>query len=180
LTLPRVGDVRFLETDASDVAIGAVLLVRNADGTEKPAAYMYRSITGPERNYSATEREALAVVWATKQTRPYLERKEFVIRTDHVSVRLMFSAASENPRVFRWRFALAEFQFAVEQRPGRSHAAPDRLSRVPARAPVEADTELEPPVLVVVVPVEPPQSKTRVRALLELVKPFPDVTPEML
>jgi RNase H-like domain found in reverse transcriptase len=63
-------------------------------------------------------------VWATKQTRPYLERKEFVIRTDHVSLRWMFSAASENPRVCRWRLALAEFQFAVEHRPGRSHVAP--------------------------------------------------------
>jgi hypothetical protein len=62
LTLPRVGDAMVLETDASEVAIGAVVLVRNADGTENPAAYLSRSLTGHERNYSATEREALAVV----------------------------------------------------------------------------------------------------------------------
>jgi hypothetical protein len=75
LTLPRMEDALVLETDASDSAIGAVLLVRNPDGTEKTAAFLSRSLSGSEKNYSATEREALAVVWATKQTRPYLERK---------------------------------------------------------------------------------------------------------
>jgi transposase InsO family protein len=119
-------------------------------------------------------------VWATKKTRPYLERKEFVIRTDHVALRWMFSTASENPRVCRCRLALAEFQFAVEHRPGRSNVAPDSLSQLPARAPVAAYSELEPPVLAVEDPVEPPPTKTRGRALLELFKPFPDVTPEML
>ena len=147
LTMPKVEDSLVLETDASDSAIGAVLLVRASDGLEKPAAYLSRSLTSAERNYSATEREALAVVWATKQTRPYLERKSFVVRTDHVALRWMFSTATENPRVCRWRLALAEFHFVVEHRPGRSHVAPDSLSRLPARAPVAPDVELEPPVL---------------------------------
>jgi hypothetical protein len=106
-----------------------------------PAAYLSRSLTGPERNYSATEREALAVVWATKQTRQYLERKEFVIRTDHVALRWMFSTSSENPRFCRWRLELAEFQVVVEHRPGRSHVAPDSLSWLAARAPVAANSE---------------------------------------
>ena len=180
LTLPRVDDEMVLETDASDSAIGAVLLVRNSDGTEQPAAYFSRSLTGPERNYSATEREALAVVWAVKQARPYVERKAFVIRTDHVALRWMFTTATENPRVCRWRLALAEFQFVIEHRSGRSHVAPDSLSRLPARAPVAADEELEPPVLVVDVPVEPPPTKARGRPMLELVKPFPAVTHKML
>jgi transposase InsO family protein len=180
LTLPRLEDALVLETDASDSAIGAVLLVRNPDGTENPAAFLSRSLSGSERNYSATEREALAVVWATKQTRPYLERKEFVIRTDHAALRWMFATATENPRVCRWRLSLSEFHFVVEHRSGRTHVAPDCLSRLPARAPVAADAELEPPVLIVEIPVESPPTKSRGRALLELVQPLPNVTVEML
>ena len=68
----------------------------------------------------------------------------------------------------------------IEHRSGRSHVAPDSLSRLPARAPVAADEELEPPVLVVDVPVEPPPTQARGRPMLELVKPFPAVTHKML
>jgi RNase H-like domain found in reverse transcriptase/Reverse transcriptase (RNA-dependent DNA polymerase) len=99
LTLPRLEDVLVLDTDGSDSAMEAVLLVRNPDGTENPAAFLSRSLSGSEQNYSATEREALALVWATKQTLPDLERKEFVIRTDQAALRWMFATATEKHRV---------------------------------------------------------------------------------
>jgi Integrase zinc binding domain/RNase H-like domain found in reverse transcriptase len=120
------------------------------------------------------------VVWAVKQSRPYLERKAFVVRTEHSALHWMFTAATENPRVCRWRLALSGFQFVLEHRPGRSHVAPDSLCRLPAHVPIAADDELEPPVLVVDVPVEPQPTQARVRQMLELVKPFPAVTHEKL
>ena len=180
LRLIRQDDVFVVETDASEVAIGAVLLVRNPDGSEQPAAYLSRSLTPPERNYSATEREALAVVWATKQLRPYVERAEFTIRTDHAALRWLFDTMSENQRICRWRLSLAEFRYTVEHRAGKKHVAPDCLSRMTTRTPEPKDMELEPPVLIVEVPLEPSPVHHRNRPWLELAAPLPPVSAEMM
>jgi RNase H-like domain found in reverse transcriptase len=55
LTLAKSDYKLVLETDASDRAIGAVLLVSQPNGTEQPSAYFPRSMTGPDKHYSATE-----------------------------------------------------------------------------------------------------------------------------
>jgi RNase H-like domain found in reverse transcriptase/Reverse transcriptase (RNA-dependent DNA polymerase)/Integrase zinc binding domain/Integrase core domain len=178
LSLPTRDSKFVLETDASNVAIGAALLVELADGTTQPAAFYSRSLTAAERNYSVTEREALAVVWGVKQTRPYVERTKFKIRTDHSALRWLFGAAEENQRICRWRLALAEFQFVVEYRPGRKHVAADTLSRLPAPEATPDDTDLEPPVLIIERPLQPPPTKPRGRPMIEMTQPMPPLSVE--
>ena len=69
-------------TDASGFAIGAVLSheVQNMD---LPVAYLSLALTGPELNYSSTEKERLAVLYAIAKFRPYLYRRKFTLMSDH-------------------------------------------------------------------------------------------------
>jgi hypothetical protein len=72
-----------LATDASNVAIGAVLGQLDELGKEHPVAYASRVLNKAERNYSTTEREALAIFWAVKHFHAYLHNVHFRIVTDH-------------------------------------------------------------------------------------------------
>jgi len=69
---------RYLDTDASDRRIGAVLS-QEQNGQEVVIAYTSRTLSRPERNYDVTRRELLAVVYGLKAYRQYLLGREFVI-----------------------------------------------------------------------------------------------------
>jgi hypothetical protein len=73
-----------LTTDASKVAIGAILS-QVQDGKERPFAFASDSSTS-ERNYTVSEQEMLALVWATKDFRCYLYGKRFLVRTEHATL----------------------------------------------------------------------------------------------
>lgn len=71
-----------IKTDASAYALGAVLL-QGEGNEEHPIEYASRLLTSAERNYSTTEREALAIVWACSKYRGYIEGADVVLATDH-------------------------------------------------------------------------------------------------
>ena len=118
-------------SDASADAIGAVLS-QMANGSDRPIAYASRALTPTERNYSATEREALAAIWACERWHYYLYGRRFTIRTDHQSLTQLLSAkgAGRRPmRLMRWADRLLQYDFHVEHLPGRSNNVADMLSR---------------------------------------------------
>jgi hypothetical protein len=82
LAMPADTGKFWLDTDASNLAIGAVLS-QEQDGVEKVIAYASRTLSGPERNYCVTRKELLAVVFFVKHFRSYLLGRSFSIRTDH-------------------------------------------------------------------------------------------------
>lgn len=124
-----------LATDASNTALGAVLS-QEYEGEERPVAYASRQMNSAERNYSTTERELLAVVWATQQFRCYLLGRPFKLITDHAALRWMLSLRDPSSRLTRWALRLAEFEYHVEHKPGRKHTNADALSRAAVVASV--------------------------------------------
>ena len=132
--LPRAEGKIWLDTDASDGQLGCCLLQLQPDGKSLPLGYWSRTLNSAERNYSTTEKECLAIVWAITHLRPYLEGVNFTVRTDHHALRWVMNLSDAQGRLARWRLRLAEFTFKVEYHPGAAHHAADALSRLPHQA----------------------------------------------
>ena len=93
---PRFGlGVEFvLETDGSGVGLGALLSQTQKDNQVHPIAYASRSLDHSEKNYSITELETLAVVWAARYFRPYL-LGHTTVYTDHSACVSVLSTVGE-------------------------------------------------------------------------------------
>ena len=83
LAYPQLDRPFTLQTDASDTGLGAVLTQFDSSENEHVISYASRSSTDREKKYSATEKEALAVVLATDHFHVYLLGRKFTVVTDH-------------------------------------------------------------------------------------------------
>ena len=118
-----------LQTDASDVGIGAVL--SQGGDQDQPIAYYRRKLLNREKNYSTVEKECLAIVLAVKAFSTYLLGKPFLLQTDNRALMWLQSFKDKNTRLTRWSLALQPYTFRVQHRKGRDNANADTLSRLP-------------------------------------------------
>ena len=118
-----------METDASDFAAAGVLLQQGDDQSWHPVAYASQKLSGAERNYTAAERETVAVIFALKCWRIYLF-DHFHFFTDNMAVVHLRAKPTLTKREARWVEFLADFDFTVHHKPGLSNVA-DALSHRP-------------------------------------------------
>ena len=129
LAYPRFDLPFILQTDASNVGLGAVLAQLDTNGTERVVSYASRTLTPREKNYSAMEKEALAIVFATEHFRYYLLGRQFQIVTDNRALTWLHSVEPKG-RIARWIMKLQEFDFTISHRPGGANQNADALSRL--------------------------------------------------
>jgi hypothetical protein len=120
-----------LETDASKVGLGACLMQDQGQRCQ-PMAFASKVNNNAEANYSITELECVAVVWAVKLFRPYLYGRTFEIITDHAALKWLMTRPNLAGRLHRWSLTLQEYEFDIVYRPGATNVAADALSRAPA------------------------------------------------
>lgn len=125
--------------DASSYGIGG-MLTQVQNGEEHPIAYISRSLNKNERNYSATEREALAVIYAVEKFEPYLGTREFTVITDHASLQWFLRLENPTGRLARWGCRLSQYNFKVVHRKGKDNVVPDALSRFLAVEAIVGDS----------------------------------------
>ena len=121
----------YLVTDASNIAIGAVLEQCN-DGHRQPLGFYSRKLNAPQRKYSTFDKELLAVHSAIRHFRHMLEGTSYTICTDHKPLVTALSKPSDawTSRQQRHLSTIAETCCTIEYLPGKQNAVADALSRV--------------------------------------------------
>ncbi|MCP4056779.1 MAG: DDE-type integrase/transposase/recombinase, partial [Pseudoalteromonas sp.] len=151
LVWPDFAKPFYIETDASDYGIGAQLLQRQGEteldvetnlilDTEtpllkqadfKPIAFISKALNKHERNYGASHKEALAVVFACKQFENYCYRRPVYIITDCIALKYMLKSKDLSGKLARWALAIQALNPLIIYWQGRINEMADGLSRTP-------------------------------------------------
>nr|GEX37590.1 hypothetical protein [Tanacetum cinerariifolium] len=118
-----------LMCDANDFAIGAILGQRY-EKHFRPIHYTSKTLTEAESNYTTTEKEMLAVVYAFEKFWSYLIMNKCTVHTDHSALNYLFAKKDAKARLLRWVLLLQEFDFDVLDTKGAVNLAADHLSRL--------------------------------------------------
>ena len=131
-----------LYTDASKIAIGAVLLQSDTAGVERAISFFSKKLSPAQKNYSTFERECLAVVCALEHFRVYLLARPFRLHTDHRVLLWLFSEPKASVRISGWLATLMKYPMQIEYVRGCKNAiadAPSGLNSVSIDAEVPAE-----------------------------------------
>lgn len=119
-----------LTTDASNYALGAVLS-QGEIGQDQPIAYASRSLSDTEKRYATIEKEMLAIVFAVKLFRCYLQNRRFTIYTDHQPLTGALRSQDTSSRLTNLLNKLVDFDYKIYYKPGKLNINADALSRLP-------------------------------------------------
>ncbi|GFT07316.1 retrovirus-related Pol polyprotein from transposon 297 [Trichonephila clavipes] len=126
LQLPNFQEQFNLFTDASGVGIGAVL-----NQNHRPIAFASRTLNKAERNYTVTERECLAGIWALNKFKTYFGSLPMMVITDHAALTKLTNGKNLSSRMIRWALKLSEFNIEWEHRSSVQNVVTDVMSRNP-------------------------------------------------
>jgi len=135
LRYPRAKGKFILDTDASGFAISGVLS-QVQDGVEVPLSFASNKLNKAQRNYCTTKRELMAIVVYSRKWKHFLIGSDFMIRTDHHSLRWLLNFKDAEGMMGRWLATLSEYGVTNEHivyRKGVDHINANSLSRIPVR-----------------------------------------------
>jgi hypothetical protein len=118
-----------ITTDASNFAVGAILSQGKVNH-DRPIAFASRTLNKAEQNYSTSEKELTAIVWAVKHFRPYIFGTRFKIVTDHKPLLYIFNIKDPGSRLTRFRIKLEEYDYEIIYKAGKINTNADALSRI--------------------------------------------------
>ncbi|KAJ9536631.1 hypothetical protein OSB04_un000180 [Centaurea solstitialis] len=124
LALPNFDKMFELECDASGVGIGAVLIQEG-----RPIAYFSEKLKGAQLNYSTYDKELYALVRSLQTWQHYLRPKEFVIHTDHESLKYLKGQGKLSRRHIKWVEFIESFPYVIKYKKGKENIVADALSR---------------------------------------------------
>ena len=139
LAHPNFAKPFIIEVDASEHTMGAMLCqeykLPNGRKTHRPVEYASATFTKGQRNYSATDREGMGVMWACEKFHRYLIRDPVTIITDHQPLVSMQRTNQATKLVESWRAKLQIYRPIFIHRSGREHVVADALSRLTSHPP---------------------------------------------
>ena len=119
-----------IQTDASKIGIGAVLMQTHQNG-DLPIAYLSKKFPSTQMNWPAPEQECYAIIFAIEKWHKYLDGRPFTIETDHKPLLPLTTKQQLNSKCERWRLKLQQYQFNVRYIKGKHNTIADYLSRSP-------------------------------------------------
>ena len=133
-----------LLVDASPIGLGAVLTQVDASEKVQAVEYASRKLTETERNYSQSERELLAIVWACEHFDHYLIGADFTVITDHEPLIGIMGKPESKPtaRLHRLSLRLQPYSIKLKYKPGKDNPA-DYLSRHPAKSAIRSVSKFD-------------------------------------
>ena len=124
LVLPDFTKTFEIECDASNIGIGGVLMQNG-----RPVAYHSEKLDGARLNYPIYDKELFALVRVLQVWQHYLWPREFIIHSDHESLKYLKGQANLTKRHAKWVEFMESFPYIVKYKKGKENVVADALSR---------------------------------------------------
>jgi hypothetical protein len=121
----------YLESDASDYALGGVLSQKDENDRLRPIGFFSRKFTAAEINYEIYDKELLSIIECLRNFRHYCigTKLPVIVYTDHKNLQYFMTSRHLNRRQARWSLFLADYNISITVRPGNQQVVSDALSR---------------------------------------------------
>jgi hypothetical protein len=119
-----------MHVDASSISIGFVLAQWGTRDLDHSLAFASRKLSTIEINYTTTEREGLAMVYALQNFHHYLFGGHFKMFTDHSALKYLVNKPLLGERICQWLLLFQEYDFEIVVKPGRMNKGSDHLLRL--------------------------------------------------